>query len=177
MRKKSMPVNHKWSCYLVSTGCMYDFVLNICICCDGWACHWDSHFSALLEWYLAAVVSSSEIAFFRENGAVKLKGLLDDKDVKILRQGIDFNIANPSSRAIVASLPTDPGRFFEDFYMFSEVPQWVALPPGSNWFPHTFVCFPALSGSDHPVSCAYICLSNVGYTTVVLSVQNCKVWS
>ncbi|QTD45720.1 phytanoyl-CoA dioxygenase family protein [Ottowia testudinis] len=52
---------------------------------------------------------------YARDGAVCMPGLLNADELALLRQGIDANIAQPSAGAKVASLPDDPGRFFEDF--------------------------------------------------------------
>ncbi len=49
--------------------------------------------------------------------------MLTDDEVALLREGIEANLAAPSTRALVASRPDDPGRFFEDFC------NWQAIAP------------------------------------------------
>lgn len=60
-------------------------------------------------------LSPAQRADFQRDGAVCLRGVLDDDEVALLRSGIDANLAQPSPRAIVASRPDDPGFFIEDF--------------------------------------------------------------
>ncbi len=62
----------------------------------------------------AAVTPAIQAAFERD-GAVCLRQLLTPDEVALLAQGIDNNLAQPSPRAIVASQPSDPGFFIEDF--------------------------------------------------------------
>ena len=62
-----------------------------------------------------AVVTPETIGAFARDGAVCLRGLLTPAEVETLRAGIDANLAQPSSRAKVASRPDDPGFFIEDF--------------------------------------------------------------
>jgi ectoine hydroxylase-related dioxygenase (phytanoyl-CoA dioxygenase family) len=59
---------------------------------------------------------SSELAhLFARDGAVVIRGALDATLIDALRQGIDANLAAPSTNAKVASGPEDPGQFIEDF--------------------------------------------------------------
>ena len=52
---------------------------------------------------------------YQQDGAVCVRGLFSAEEIGLLTQGIEANLASPSERAIVASKPSDPGRFFEDF--------------------------------------------------------------
>lgn len=61
------------------------------------------------------VVTPDLMQAFARDGAVCLPQLLNADDIALLRAGIDANIATPSPRAKVASLPDDPGFFIEDF--------------------------------------------------------------
>jgi ectoine hydroxylase-related dioxygenase (phytanoyl-CoA dioxygenase family) len=61
------------------------------------------------------MATPSEIDSFHRDGAVCLRNLFASSEVELLRAGIDANLANPSSRAKVASRADDPGRFIEDF--------------------------------------------------------------
>ena len=67
-----------------------------------------------------AVVTPALIEDFRRDGAVCLRGLLNEGEIALLRAGIDANIAAPSPRAKVASRPDDPGFFIEDFCCWQE---------------------------------------------------------
>jgi ectoine hydroxylase-related dioxygenase (phytanoyl-CoA dioxygenase family) len=60
-------------------------------------------------------ITPDVIAAFERDGAVCIRQLLTPDDVALIRDGIDTNIAHPSPRAKVASLPGDPGFFIEDF--------------------------------------------------------------
>lgn len=51
-----------------------------------------------------------------------MRGLFNAEELGWLREGIEANLAAPSPRALVASRPEDPGRFFEDFC------NWEAFP-------------------------------------------------
>ena len=61
---------------------------------------------------------------FARDGVVCLRGVLRPAEVARLREGIDANLAAPSPRAKVASRPDDPGRFFEDFCNWQDIPQF-----------------------------------------------------
>lgn len=60
-------------------------------------------------------LTDADIAFYRENGAIVVRGLFSAEQLALLEAGISQNIAEPSSLAIVASRPEDPGYFIEDF--------------------------------------------------------------
>ena len=60
-------------------------------------------------------ISNSDIENYKKDGAILIKGLLNNLEVKILQEGIDCNMANPSSLSKIASSKNDPGWFFEDF--------------------------------------------------------------
>lgn len=53
-----------------------------------------------------------------------LRGLLKSEDVERLRLGVEKNLRTPSWRAVVASEPDDPGRFFEDFVLWKEIEEF-----------------------------------------------------
>jgi ectoine hydroxylase-related dioxygenase (phytanoyl-CoA dioxygenase family) len=65
-------------------------------------------------------VSAADVAAFRRDGAVVLRGLLTPAEVARLAAGIDANLRQPSPRAKVASSPSDPGFFIEDFCCWQE---------------------------------------------------------
>ena len=60
-------------------------------------------------------INNSDIENFKKDGAILIKGLLNDFELKILQDGIDSNISNPSSLSKIASNEKDPGWFLEDF--------------------------------------------------------------
>jgi ectoine hydroxylase-related dioxygenase (phytanoyl-CoA dioxygenase family) len=65
-------------------------------------------------------VTDTDIADFRRDGVVCIRGLFSPEEVATGRRGIDANIAAPSPRAKVASAPGDPGFFLEDFCNWQE---------------------------------------------------------
>jgi ectoine hydroxylase-related dioxygenase (phytanoyl-CoA dioxygenase family) len=52
---------------------------------------------------------------FRRDGAVCVRDAFSVEDLALAEEAIEQNLAAPSERALVASRPDDPGRFFEDF--------------------------------------------------------------
>jgi ectoine hydroxylase-related dioxygenase (phytanoyl-CoA dioxygenase family) len=82
--------------------------------------------SAELARRAAAVVTSDLVQAYARDGVVCLRGLLSPAEVERLRRGIDANLAAPSTRAIVASRPDDPGRFVEDFCNWPDNPDYRA---------------------------------------------------
>src|SRR3954453_5205589 len=61
---------------------------------------------------------------FRRDGAVCVRGAFTREQVALVERGIERNLARPSSRALVASRPDDPGRFFEDFCNWQAIPEY-----------------------------------------------------
>lgn len=60
-------------------------------------------------------ISNEDIEFYQENGAVIVRSLFSPVEIAELERGIAENMASPSPLAIVASQPSDPGYFIEDF--------------------------------------------------------------
>jgi ectoine hydroxylase-related dioxygenase (phytanoyl-CoA dioxygenase family) len=65
-------------------------------------------------------VTEADIADFRRDGVVCIRGMFSPEEVETGRRGIDANIAAPSPRSKVASAPGDPGFFLEDFCNWQE---------------------------------------------------------
>ncbi len=63
-------------------------------------------------------------AEFQKAGAVCIRGLLNAREVADLAAGIERNLAQPSPRAKVASAPSDPGYFVEDFCNWRDNPHY-----------------------------------------------------
>jgi ectoine hydroxylase-related dioxygenase (phytanoyl-CoA dioxygenase family) len=61
---------------------------------------------------------------FQRDGAVVVRGAFSAGDVSLLERGIERNLAEPSARALVASRPDDPGKFFEDFCNWQRIPEF-----------------------------------------------------
>jgi ectoine hydroxylase-related dioxygenase (phytanoyl-CoA dioxygenase family) len=69
-------------------------------------------------------LSQAQVDSFQADGALVLRQLLAPREVELLQQGIDANLAHPSPRAKVASTRDDPGFFLEDFCCWQENPQY-----------------------------------------------------
>jgi ectoine hydroxylase-related dioxygenase (phytanoyl-CoA dioxygenase family) len=70
------------------------------------------------------LVTAADVAAFRRDGALCLRGLVSPAEVELLRAGIDHNLAHPSPRAKVASDAADPGFFLEDFCCWQQNPHY-----------------------------------------------------
>jgi ectoine hydroxylase-related dioxygenase (phytanoyl-CoA dioxygenase family) len=70
------------------------------------------------------MVATELVDAFRRDGAVCIRGAFTDDEVALVASGIDRNLAEPSERALVASRPDDPGRFFEDFCGWQRISEY-----------------------------------------------------
>jgi len=70
------------------------------------------------------MITDALVDQFQRDGAVCLRGLFSTAELAGLRRGIDWNLANLSPRAKVASGTDDPGRFVEDFCNWQENEQY-----------------------------------------------------
>lgn len=66
-------------------------------------------------------------SFFQTQGAVCLKQLLTASEIDILKQGIEFNLSNLSTRSKIASPADDPGFFVEDFCTWQNNPYYQRI--------------------------------------------------
>ena len=64
------------------------------------------------------------VSAFRRDGAVCVRSAFSREEVALVERGIERNLASPSSRAIVASRPDDPGYFIEDFCNWQVIPEY-----------------------------------------------------
>jgi ectoine hydroxylase-related dioxygenase (phytanoyl-CoA dioxygenase family) len=69
-------------------------------------------------------LTSDQVEAFRRDGAVCVRGAFSADEVALVERGIERNLAEPSPRALVASRPDDPGRFFEDFCNWDRIPEY-----------------------------------------------------
>lgn len=78
------------------------------------------------------MVSEDSIAAYARDGVVVIRNLLTREEVEFVEAGIERVLARPSSSAITASAPDDPGLFVEDFNRWSEIDEIgrVALRSG-----------------------------------------------
>ena len=72
-------------------------------------------------------ITEADIEAYQNDGAVLLKGLLNDQEVSDLRGGIEANISNPSLKSKIASNENDPGWFLEDFCTWQENPSYQRI--------------------------------------------------
>ena len=80
------------------------------------------------------MVDEKLVQAFRRDGAVCVRGAFSAEEVALVARGIERNLAEPSDRALVASRPDDPGRFFEDFcnwQRFEEYERFIRVSPAA----------------------------------------------
>jgi ectoine hydroxylase-related dioxygenase (phytanoyl-CoA dioxygenase family) len=67
---------------------------------------------------------ASIIEDFSRDGAVVVRGAFTPSEVALVEAGIEHNLADPSPMALVASDPSDPGQFVEDFRNWARIEQY-----------------------------------------------------
>ncbi|MEO5633999.1 phytanoyl-CoA dioxygenase family protein [Gaiella sp.] len=67
-------------------------------------------------------VADDLVEAFRRDGAVCIRDAFSTQDLSFVEDAIEQNLASPSERALLASRPDDPGRFFEDFCNWQRLP-------------------------------------------------------
>lgn len=72
----------------------------------------------------SGIVDQTHITTFQKEGVVCVRGILNPDEIARLKAGIDYNLANLSPRAKVASRADDPGLFVEDFCNWSSIPEY-----------------------------------------------------
>jgi ectoine hydroxylase-related dioxygenase (phytanoyl-CoA dioxygenase family) len=80
----------------------------------------------------APLVREADVAAFGRDGVVLVRGVLDPDEVRLARTAIGEVLDDPGPLAQVASGDDDPGRFFEDFRRWREVPAIGSLATGSR---------------------------------------------
>lgn len=65
-------------------------------------------------------ITSSQIDTYKQQGVICLRNVLSTSELEILKEGIEHNLKHLSSRAKIASHPSDPGFFVEDFCNWRE---------------------------------------------------------
>ena len=83
------------------------------------------------------------VADFRRDGACVVRGLLENGEIALLREGIEQNLAEPSERAIEGGGDSGSGRFFEDFRNWTRIAPYESVIRGSR----LGACAAALMGS------------------------------
>jgi len=71
-----------------------------------------------------AHMSDALVTDYQRDGAVCVRQFFTPDEVALLARGIEANLAAPSPRAMVASGPDDPGRFFEDFCNWRDIAEF-----------------------------------------------------
>jgi len=61
---------------------------------------------------------------FERDGVVVLRNVVSAGEMRLLGKGIERNLMDPGPLAGVASLDSDPGRFFEDFCNWGRIPEY-----------------------------------------------------
>ncbi len=69
-------------------------------------------------------LSASDIETYRRDGVVHLKNLFSSKWIDLLRQGIARDMADPSPRFEERTEEGDSARYFEDFWVWSQIPEF-----------------------------------------------------
>ena len=68
-------------------------------------------------------LSNKDITNFNTQGAVVLRGVFNDW-IPILKKGADYNIANPSRRALFHNKDSDTGAMVEDFCNLTKIEEY-----------------------------------------------------
>jgi ectoine hydroxylase-related dioxygenase (phytanoyl-CoA dioxygenase family) len=71
-----------------------------------------------------SVVSAEDVAAYRVDGCVVVRGLFTSDEVETVRRGIERNLAEPGPLFGVASRDDDPGRFVEDFCNWQRIDEY-----------------------------------------------------
>ncbi len=74
----------------------------------------------------AAAISNDEVASYRHNGVLCLRGRFKDW-LEPLRRGVERNIAEPGHIATEHRLEDGRGRFFEDYCNWERIPEYRAF--------------------------------------------------
>lgn len=73
-----------------------------------------------------------EARAFQRDGACVIHGLLTDRELERLAEGVEENLAAPSERAVEGGGHTGTGRFFEDFRNWTRIPAYEEVIRGSR---------------------------------------------
>ncbi|KAL1413027.1 hypothetical protein Q8F55_000776 [Vanrija albida] len=99
-----------------------------------------------------AAITPATVSAYARDGAVVIRGLFTPSEIAALAAGIEANLAHPSPRAKVASSPSDPGWFFEDFCNWPHVPAYrdfIARSPAASAAGALMGCDTARMYHDH----------------------------
>lgn len=112
-----------------------------------------------------AGISDADIETFNEDGLVCLRGVIAPEWIETLRAGVERDLEQPGENVEVYTKPGDPGYFFNDFDLWTHVPEMKAFAfngpcaeiagrlMGSShvnlFFDHLFVKEPGTEGKTH----------------------------
>lgn len=60
---------------------------------------------------------------YRRDGVVCLRGVIEAKWIEILREGVEKDLAEPGPHVEIFTKESDPGLFFNDFYLWRRIPE------------------------------------------------------
>lgn len=69
------------------------------------------------------MVDDAAVEAYARDGVVVVRGIVSQAELDLLGAGVDRVMASPSEQANVVSGQDDPGRFFEDFCRWQDVPE------------------------------------------------------
>jgi ectoine hydroxylase-related dioxygenase (phytanoyl-CoA dioxygenase family) len=75
--------------------------------------------------------SDADVAAFRRDGVVLLRGVLGADEVATLARGVERNLADLGPLGMNATAPGKPGAFVEDFRNWARIPEYEAVIRGS----------------------------------------------
>ncbi len=67
-----------------------------------------------------AKITDEDVEHFWSDGAVPLRGVVSQRWLDLLAEGIEKTVADPTPYGRVQSKPDDPGWFFTDYYMWHQ---------------------------------------------------------
>ena len=76
---------------------------------------------------MALKITESDIEAYQNDGAILIKGLLNEQEVSDERGCIEVNISNPSLKYKFASNENDPGWFLKDLCTWRENPSYQRI--------------------------------------------------
>jgi ectoine hydroxylase-related dioxygenase (phytanoyl-CoA dioxygenase family) len=79
-----------------------------------------------------SVVAEPDVARYRADGCVVLRGVFSADEVDTVRRGIERNLAEPGPLFAVASRDEDPGRFVEDFCNWQRIEEYREIAEHSR---------------------------------------------
>ena len=77
-------------------------------------------------------VGVEQVAAFRRDGVVVLRGILGGDELATLERGVERNLADLSPLGMNATKPGEPGAFVEDFRNWQRIPEYAEAVTGSR---------------------------------------------